>query len=123
MKVKNSELLGLIEDLSHLVTEEIQLKVKGDIYLLIEHLKPFIDTYNKLKNEFVKKYGSGNEEKGYSISPEDWEALDEDVKKQWEELNEQEHEVESKLKVELFDEIKSKHPYQFLYRVLNKENQ
>ena len=120
MKVKNSELLGLAEDLGHLVTEKIKLKIKGDAYLLLEHLKPFIDSYNKVKNEFVKKHGSGSEKKGYSISPQKWEKLSEEVKKEWEDLNEQEQEVESRLKLELLEELESSHPYQFLFKVLGR---
>ena len=120
MKVKNSELLGLAEDLGHLVTEKIKLKIKGDTYLLMEHLKPFIDSYNKVKNEFVKKHGSGNEKKGYSISPNEWDKLSKEVKKEWEDLNEQEQEVESRLKLELLEELESSHPYQFLFKVLGR---
>lgn len=118
MKVKNGEIVGLIDDLSHLVTEKIKLKVKGDVYLLIERLKPLMDSYKKVRDEFIKKNGSGNEKKGYSITPKNWEQMEEETKKEWEELNEQENEVESRLKLDLLEDIESEHPYQFLFKIL-----
>ena len=120
MKVKNGELFGLVDDLSHLVTEKIKLKVKGDAYLFIEHLKPLMDSYNKVKDEFIKKNGSGSKEKGYSISPKDWKKMSDEIKKEWEELNEQEQEVESKLKLDILEDIESSHPYQWLFKVLRR---
>jgi len=120
MKVKNGELFGLVDDLGHLVTEDIYLKDKNKAYLLLEHVKPFIDSFNKTKDEFVKKYGTGSKSKGYSISPQKWEKLSEDAKKEWKDLNEQEHEIESKLEMEIVEGIKSKHEYQWLLLVLRR---
>lgn len=118
--VKSGEILGLIDDLSHLVTEKLKLKVKGHAYLLIEHLKPLMSSYNKLKDEFIKKNGSGDKEKGYSIGVEDWKKMSEEAKKEWEEMNDEEHKVETKLKLSFLEDIESSHPYQFLYKVLNR---
>jgi len=120
MKVKNGELLGLIDDLNHFVSEDIKIKHKNKAYILMEHLSLFINSYNKSKKEFVKKHGTGNEKKGYSISPQKWEKLSEEVKKEWEDLNEQEHEVESELKMEIVEEIKSEHRYQWLLKVIRR---
>jgi len=118
MKVKNVELLGLVDDLGHLVIEKIKLKVKGNVYLLLERIKPLMDSYDKVRKEFIKEYGIGNEKEGYSIPPESWDKMGEETKKEWKELNEQEQKIESRLKLDDLEDIESSHRYQFLFKVL-----
>lgn len=118
MKIKNVELFGLQQDLLHLVTEKIKLKVKGEVYLTIEHLKPLIDSYEKVRSDFVKEYGSGNEKDGYSISTEQWNNIDEKNKKEWDQFNNQEKEIKTNLKTDMFKDIESEYPYQFLFKIL-----
>lgn len=118
MKVKNGELVGLVEDLTHLVQEKIKLKVKGEIYLLIEHLKPLIDSFEKVRKDFVKEHGKGNEKTGYSIAPKDWEKLSKETKEEWEEVNSKENTVNTGLTLDMFEDIESEYPYVVLFKVL-----
>lgn len=119
MKVKNAELFGLIDDLNHLVAERIKLSVKGDVYLLINKLNPLFEVFNKVKNDFIKQHGTGDDKKGFAITPEKYQELKAELKKEFEDLHDKEHDVETRLKLDVLSDVESSHPYQFLIKFLN----
>jgi len=114
LKFKNGEIGGLIEDLAHLVTEKLKLKIKGEAYLLVQKLSPFLDAYKVAKSDFEKKYGQTFN------TLEEYSKLSKEAQKEWEEYNEKEHEVISDLKAEMIEHIESSYPYSFLMRILKR---
>jgi len=115
MKIKLVELAGLNEDLSHMISEKINITVKMDIYKVIQKNIPIIESYDKLKLDFFKL--NGIEKDGMFTLKAD---LTKEVLKELDDLNNKEEEVKLPFDFSIMENIVNEHPYLTLIRLFSE---